>query len=227
MNNNAGAAGANRQADINGLFNALKHKQKVSEEDLNKIRALVVQSQRPLQAVRLLEKERNEREINEAFTQRKDAIIESAKELEATRAETKAQQDKMVREVTAKVQDLSNNGAKRKAEADKLQREQLEIENKQKEIKQLRAQLMDKEGALEQKKMDYEKHKIFSHFLESVVQDTGGENEGFDGIDELQARFKSLKNENKNLMKRVSTHYFHVNFNSLTNDLYFLFVQKN
>lgn len=79
-----------------------------------------MQSQRPLQAVRLLEKERNEREINEAFTQRKDAIIESAKELEATRAETKAQQDKMVREVTAKVQDLSNNGAKRKAEADKL-----------------------------------------------------------------------------------------------------------
>ena len=62
----------------------------MSEEDLNKIRALVVQSQRPLQAVRLLEKERNEREINEAFTQRKDAIIESAKELEATRAETKA-----------------------------------------------------------------------------------------------------------------------------------------
>ena len=29
----------------------------------------------------------------------------------------------MVRDVTAKVQDLSNNGAKRKAEADKLQRE--------------------------------------------------------------------------------------------------------
>ena len=69
----------------------------------------------------------------------------------------------------------------------------------------MRGQLMNKEGALEQKKMDYEKHKIFSHFLESVVQDTGGENEGFDGIDELQARFKSLKNENKNLMKRVST----------------------
>lgn len=63
----------------------------MSEEDLNKIRALVVQSQRPLQAVRLLEKERNEREINEAFTQRKDAIIESAKELEATRAATKAE----------------------------------------------------------------------------------------------------------------------------------------
>ena len=54
MNNNAGAAGANRQADINGLFNALKRKTKVSDDDLKKIRALVVQSQRPLQAVRLL-----------------------------------------------------------------------------------------------------------------------------------------------------------------------------
>lgn len=52
--------------------------------------------------------------------------------------------------------------------------------------------------------MDYEKHKIFSHFLESVVNDNSGQNEGFDGIEELQARFKSLKNENKNLMKRVS-----------------------
>lgn len=69
----------------------------------------------------------------------------------------------------------------------------------------MRAQLGEKERALEQKKMDYEKHKIFQQFLESVVQDTGGENEGFEGIDELQARFKSLKNENKNLMKRVST----------------------
>lgn len=69
--------------------------------------------------------------------------------------------------------------------------------------------------------MDYEKHKIFSHFLESVVNDNSGQNEGFDGIEELQARFKSLKNENKNLMKRVSAIQI-----ILTNDLLLLFKQK-
>lgn len=44
--------------------------------------------QRPLQAVRLLQKERKEREINEQFLQQKDKIIEKAKELEAQRAAT-------------------------------------------------------------------------------------------------------------------------------------------
>lgn len=38
---------------------------------------------------------------------------------------------------------------------------------------------------LEDKRLDYEKHKVFSQFLESVVQDKGGENEGFEGIEEL------------------------------------------
>ena len=110
----------------------------------------------------------------------------------------------MFAEVTAKVQDLTANGQKRQQEENKLHREEMEIEAKQRFIKELQGKLAKKEMELEQKKDDYKKHEIFSRFLNDVVKDTGGENEGFEGIDELQARFKSLKSENKNLMQKVS-----------------------
>lgn len=84
----------------------------------------------------------------------------------------------------------------------KLQRELSEIETKKKTILELKEKLGSKENELEQKKLDFEKHKIFSHFLDAVVNDHSGENEGFDGIEELQSRFKSLKSENKNLQTK-------------------------
>ena len=62
------------QVEIERLFHRINkdtqknHKYKISEEDLNKVRAFAVSSQRPLQAVRLLQKEREERETDEAFT---------------------------------------------------------------------------------------------------------------------------------------------------------------
>ena len=83
-----------------------------------------------MQAVRLLKKERKEREINEEFLQQKDKIIEKAKQLEKLRADTKEDQEKMFAEVTAKVQDLTANGQKRQQEENKLHREELEIEKK-------------------------------------------------------------------------------------------------
>jgi hypothetical protein len=49
---------------------------------MNKVRAFVVQSQRPLQAVRLLQKEREEREVDEKFTTQKEDIINKAKTLD-------------------------------------------------------------------------------------------------------------------------------------------------
>ncbi len=64
----------NQQSEIEELFKrisktqAKNNKTKVSDDDINKVRAYVVQSQRPLQAVRLLQKEREEREVDEKFT---------------------------------------------------------------------------------------------------------------------------------------------------------------
>ena len=52
---------------------------------------------------------------------------------------------------------------------------------------------------LKEKEEDLDRHKIFSTFLESVVQDKSGDKEGFKGIADLQNRFKSLKTENKQL----------------------------
>ena len=52
-----------------------------------------------------------------------------------------------------------------------------------------------------EKRDELEKHKIFNKFLEEVVSDSG-ENKEFADIDELQHRFKNLKNENQKLMKR-------------------------
>lgn len=55
---------------------------------------------------------------------------------------------------------------------------------------------------LDEKERDLQRHRIFSTFLESVVQDKSGDKEGFTGIEDLQDRFTSLKNENKTLMTR-------------------------
>jgi len=47
---------------------AKNSKSTVSDEDINKVRAYVVHSQRPLQAVRLLQREREERLVDNKFT---------------------------------------------------------------------------------------------------------------------------------------------------------------
>ena len=83
------------QAEIEQLFNRVNKnvqrndRAKISDDDLNKVRAYVVQSQRPLQAVRLLQKEREERETDENFTTQKEDIISKARELDAQRQKYK------------------------------------------------------------------------------------------------------------------------------------------
>ena len=52
--------------------------------------------------------------------------------------------------------------------------------------------------------MELERHKKFNKFLEDVVNiDKQGDNKEFEGINDLQDRFKNLKNENRKLMQRV------------------------
>lgn len=47
-----------------------------------------------------------------------------------------------------------------------------------------------------------ERHRVFQEFLESVVKDNSGDKEAFVDISDLQDRFRSLKNENDNLLHR-------------------------
>lgn len=81
-----------QQAEIEGLFRRVNKsirknvKQDISEGDLNKVRAYVVRSKRPLQSVRLLAKEKEEREADNNFTTQKEQIIEKAQKLEKDKA---------------------------------------------------------------------------------------------------------------------------------------------
>lgn len=53
-----------------------------------------------------------------------------------------------------------------------------------------------------EREAELERHRIFSQFLEAVVHDKSGDKEGFSDIMDLQNRFKSLKNENQQLLYR-------------------------
>ena len=158
--------------------------------------------QRPLQAVRLLQKEREERDTDENFTTQKEDIIAKARELDKQRTEYKEQKQAMIDEVSEQTSQLQLYSLKRKMEEEKLQKEQKEIAQKRDEIDRLQTNLHKTEQELKDKQEDLDRHKIFSTFLQSVVNDKSGDNEGFSEIIDLQNRFISLKDENKQLMKR-------------------------
>ena len=86
-----------KATDAEKLFQKINRRiQKTSrsptERELNAVRAFVVQSQQPLQSVRLLQKEREERETDENFQIQKDKVIQDAKELDVKRAKYKKDQ---------------------------------------------------------------------------------------------------------------------------------------
>lgn len=93
---------------------------KISDEDLTRVRAFVVQSQRPLQAVRLLQKEREEREIDERFTSQKEDIIARAKQLDEEKKQFFEKQREVLANLAADKQTLVKNQAKRKKEDERL-----------------------------------------------------------------------------------------------------------
>ena len=108
----------------------------------------------------------------------------------------------MIDEVSEQTSQLQLYSLKRKMEEEKLQKEKKEIGNKRDDIDKLQLQLQSTEVELKDKEDDLKRHEIFSSFLQSVVNDKSGDNEGFSEIIDLQNRFISLKDENKQLMKR-------------------------
>ena len=116
----------NQQSEIEELFrrinkNLSKNPQsKISDEDLTRVRAFVVQSQRPLQAVRLLQKEREERDIDERFTNQKEDIIARAKQLDEEKKQFYEKQRMVLANLAADKQTLVKNQTKRKKEDERL-----------------------------------------------------------------------------------------------------------
>ena len=106
----------------------------------------------------------------------------------------------MINDVTDKTRVLQQNSLKRQQEEDKLNRERAAIEARKLEIHKLNEVLAKKKEELKLKESDVKRHRIFSAFLETVIEDKRGDFESFVDINDLQDRFKNLKNENTKLM---------------------------
>ena len=100
------------------------------------MRAFIVREQRPLQAVRLLQKEREERTTDDAFTAQKEQILQDAKKLDIKRQKYKEEQQAMIKEVSAKTVELQQNSQKRWIEEEKLRKEQEAIEDKRRKLEE-------------------------------------------------------------------------------------------
>lgn len=89
------------------------------------------------------------------------------------------------------------------SEEKKLETEKNAIDEKKMKIKELTEKLNEQRRKLENRKEDLKRHQQYNDFLEKVVGDKNGENKEFQDIEELQNRFKNLKNENEKLVKKV------------------------
>ena len=75
----------------------------------------------------------------------------------------------MINDVTDKTKILQQNSLKRKNEEDKLNRERAEIESRKKEIIKLNQILDKKKMELREQESLTKRNRLFSSFLESVV----------------------------------------------------------
>lgn len=196
-----------QQVGIEKLFSKINKsltknpKETISENDLNKLRAFVIKSQRPLQAVKLLEKEKEEREADYNFIKQKEEIIEKAQKLEQEKSKFKKDQMEMIQQVENSKGTIIQNANKRKLEENKKQKEQTEIDQKVQKITELEKELEKKKNELEAKTHQLEKFKIYSDFLKEVVN-ADGDNREFEDIESLKNRFYILRKEHDNLTSK-------------------------
>jgi len=94
---------------------------------------------------------------------------------------------------------------KRKKFEDELAKEQILIDGKAKDLKDMVQRKHRKEHELKLKEEEIDSHKPFTSFLESIVNDNsaaGGES--FGSIEEIIFRYKALKETNKDLVNEKS-----------------------
>ena len=77
--------------------------------------------------MRLLQKEREERDTDENFTTQKEDIISRARDLDAQRTKYREEKQKMIDEVSEQTAQLQLYSLKRKMEEEKLAKEKKEI----------------------------------------------------------------------------------------------------
>ena len=156
--------------------------------------------------MRLLQKEREEREIDERFTQQKEDIISKAKQLDDEKKQFLERQRQVLASIAADKAQILKNQQKRKKEDERLkQLNQTALEHQQ-TIEQLRQNIDKKKSKLENRQRELGNLRQYTDFLEKVVannKDVDDNNSA--GIEGLRGRFINLKNENKKLNKRKNS----------------------
>ena len=116
----------------------------------------------------------------------------------------------MINKVKREIETITNQYNMKQQEEAKLENEHRIIKEKQEQIKDLQVKLQETKDNLRRKEEEKRQLEKFNNFLELIVQDKSGQGGSsgsgqereFPTIEELQNRFKNLKNENDKLMKR-------------------------
>lgn len=111
----------------------------------------------------------------------------------------------MINKVKKQISQITAQYNMKQQEEAKLENEHRIIKEKQAQIEDLRQKLQETKDNLRRKQEEQRQLQKFNDFLESIVQDKGGqggEGKEFDDIESLQNRFKNLKTENEKLMNR-------------------------
>ena len=112
----------------------------------------------------------------------------------------------MIDKVKNSMDKIVNNATKRKFEEARKEKEERDIAIKKERILKLKEDLRLKKLALEKKKHEMEKYKVYSDFLEDVVNEDN-DNKEFEDIESLKNRFFNLTKEYNNLSSKQVTLY--------------------
>lgn len=98
------------------------------------------------------------------------------------------------------MQEITDNAWKQEQEKNRAEIERNEIAAKERQIEELKNELGKKELELREKKHNLNWHKIFTKFLEDVVDDKVEDNWEFEDIESLKNWFGNLRWENERLL---------------------------
>ena len=105
----------------------------------------------------------------------------------------------MVEKVKEEMKQIAADANKRKMEETKLEEEKKEIKEKNEKIQDQQKKLDKKKKERDDKSRERNRHKKFNAFLTSVITENQGETKDYQDIEELQNRFRLLRQENLKL----------------------------
>jgi hypothetical protein len=115
-------------------------------------------------------------------------LEEETRNLQAVADREQAQEQELLRQLEQFRQRSISEAERAVEQFQRLEANVLALRARERQLAErveLQQQLEEKEKVLKDKAHDLERHKIFSKFLEDVVNDTSGNNEAFENIEDL------------------------------------------